>query len=153
NAIGLGLNNAVGQGRPFGIFAARTATPGAAGGIVFINGPNLLVGAVGADAVCGFPQVDGVITSGSPVTLIDAGSITLGDGTPKVILAANSTVDLIANGVRENAGSFISAANLRLLGGGAFTLDQGNAVGTLAASVAGPLVYNDVNDLVVGVVN
>src|SRR5207244_2701495 len=80
------------------------------------------------------------------------GLLTVGDGGGQGISAGAATADLLAAGVTENAGSAVTATNLRLRGNGTFTLTQGNDVTTLAAAAAGPISYHDINALTVGTV-
>ena len=82
------------------------------------------------------------------------GPIALGvaSGTNDLIsTTGNLTLDAVA-GVNQAASSRIAASGLRLLGAGAFNLDQAaNDIGTLAAGLSGSsIVYRDANALAIG---
>jgi hypothetical protein len=96
-------------------------------------------------------------TVGANVTAGGTGAVALSAGgtltvSPGVSISAGTTVDVNAGGVMEGAGAAINAASLRLQGTGTFTLDQANAVGTLAANVTGVLSFTNSGALTVGTV-
>src|SRR5262249_15894491 len=78
----------------------------------------------------------------------------IGTGAGQGINVGAATVVLISGaGVTEQTGSTITAASLLLQGSGSFQLQQGNAVGTLAASTNGPITLPDTADRIVGAVS
>src|SRR5262249_44219912 len=81
-----------------------------------------------------------VSTSGDIVLKSMGGNISAGlaaGPADQISTAGNLTLDSVA-GVAQNASATISAAGLRVLGSGAFSLNQsGNNISTLAASLTG----------------
>ena len=90
------------------------------------------------------------VTATGDVTLVSTGLITLHGSVTSSGGAA--VVTLQGAGVTELTGAIVQASQLLLLGTGTFTLTEANQVGTLAASITGPLSYTDVNDLTIGTV-
>jgi hypothetical protein len=95
------------------------------------------------------------------VTLNAIGVMTLGDGTaiPENLTAKGASATVILNAtispmtnaaVTENINSVLTASSLLLLGTAAFTLNQFNSVGTLAANVAGDVLFQNSAALVLG---
>jgi autotransporter-associated beta strand protein len=88
------------------------------------------------------------VVSSSNTRLRDTNSLSLGS------LSATNSVSLQAGGaVTQLAGTAISAAGLRLLGTGPYTLLNGtNSVGTFAASTDQPISFRNANALAIGTV-
>jgi hypothetical protein len=116
------------------------------GSLSFTDTTNLTVGTVLGTA--------GINSAGQNVTLtVSGGSLTIGMAAGESITAAGAIVDIQAAGVLEAANSIITSGSLRLQGSGAFSLNQNNAVGTLAANTSGgTLDFIDVVALVVDTV-
>jgi hypothetical protein len=118
----------------FATLAAATT-----GAVTYRDASNLTIGAVNATT--------GLVTGGNDVTLTIGGPLTIAND----IIALGKTVDITAAGATETGG-VIKSDKLRLLGNGAFTLNGGNAVGTLAANVTGTISYTDSDALSVGAI-
>ena len=116
------------------------------GALALTDTDTLTVGTVGF--------TNGINTTGNAVTLNTGDALTIGDGAGQDITAAGSTVTLnpIAGGISQGAGSTITAGSLLATGAGAFIFDQINAVDTLAANINGALTYNDTDALTIGTV-
>ena len=112
-----------------------------ASSLIYRDADDLRVG-----TVAGF---NGIATGGGNVRLRTGDTLTLN----RKVNAAGARVRLNSAGGVDQTGGALTAAELLLLGGGNFNLNQaGNDVDTLAANIASPLIYRDADDLTVGTV-
>jgi|GEM_PF-5940470 len=170
----LGVNNSVGgavdldgASNKVDTFAATTT----AGGIDFLNGIALEIGAAAADGpLFGIP-VDGLATQGGAINLqtINGGStlavnspigsaggdITVNTSAGQTlnanVAAAAGDVSLtaVAGGIDQTGGG-VSGTDLDLFGAGTFNLNGTNdATGVFGAGVAGGLTFRDTTDLAI----
>ncbi len=110
------------------------------GALTFNNVGALTVGTADGEA--------GVSTGGNLV-LTTTGLLTIGSGAGETI-HTTGLVDISSPGMSEGTGSSVTATSLELRGTGSFVLTGANAVGTLAANVAGAIQFANTGNLVVG---